>query len=177
MTPLRNQLEAAIRAVPDFPKPGILFRDITPVLENPLLCKAVTEGFREQLIDTPIDAIAGIESRGFLFGMPLALALGVPFLTVRKKGKLPWKTVSHKYDLEYGSAEVEMHVGSVRPGMRVLVHDDLLATGGTAAAAAELVRMQGGNVAGFSFLIELSFLNGLRKLEPYNAKVVTLMTY
>ncbi len=177
MTPLRNQLEAAIRAVPDFPKPGILFRDITPVLENPLLCKAVTEGFREQLIDTPIDAIAGIESRGFLFGMPLALALGVPFLTVRKKGKLPWKTVSHKYDLEYGSAEVEMHVGSVRPGMRVLVHDDLLATGGTAAAAAELVRMQGGSVAGFSFLIELSFLNGLRKLEPYNAKVVTLMTY
>jgi len=177
VTPLRNQLEAAIRAVPDFPKPGILFRDITPVLENPLLCKAVTEGFREQLIDTPIDAIAGIESRGFLFGMPLALALGVPFLTVRKKGKLPWKTVSHKYDLEYGSAEVEMHVGSVRPGMRVLVHDDLLATGGTAAAAAELVRMQGGSVAGFSFLIELSFLNGLRKLEPYNAKVVTLMTY
>jgi adenine phosphoribosyltransferase len=177
VTPLRNQLEAAIRAVPDFPKPGILFRDITPVLENPLLCKAVTEGFREQLIDTPIDAIAGIESRGFLFGMPLALALGVPFLTVRKKGKLPWKTVSHKYDLEYGSAEVEMHVGSVRPGMRVLVHDDLLATGGTAAAAAELVRLQGGSVAGFSFLIELSFLNGLRKLEPYNAKVVTLMTY
>lgn len=177
MTLLRNQLEAAIRAVPDFPKPGILFRDITPVLENPLLCKAVTEGFREQLLDTPIDAIAGIESRGFLFGMPLALALGVPFLTVRKKGKLPWKTVSHKYDLEYGSAEVEMHVGSVRPGMRVLVHDDLLATGGTAAAAAELVRVQGGSVAGFSFLIELSFLNGLRKLEPYNAKVVTLVTY
>lgn len=177
MSALQQRLETAIRAVPDFPKPGILFRDITPVLEDPLLCRAITEGFRERLQDTPIDAIAGIESRGFLFGMPLALALGIPFLTVRKKGKLPWKTVSHKYDLEYGSAEVEMHVDSVKPGMRVLVHDDLLATGGTAAAAAELVRMQGGSVAAFSFLIELSFLHGLKKLEPYNAKVVTLLTY
>jgi len=174
---LQQRLETAIRAVPDFPKPGILFRDITPVLEDPLLCRAITEGFRERLQDTPIDAIAGIESRGFLFGMPLALALGIPFLTVRKKGKLPWKTVSHKYELEYGSAEVEMHVDSVKPGMRVLVHDDLLATGGTAAAAAELVRMQGGSVAAFSFLIELSFLHGLKKLEPYNAKVTTLLTY
>jgi adenine phosphoribosyltransferase len=174
---LQQRLEAAIRAVPDFPKPGILFRDITPVLEDPLLCRAVTEGFRERLQDVPIDAIAGIESRGFLFGMPLALALGVPFLTVRKKGKLPWKTVSYKYDLEYGSAEVEMHVDSVKPGMRVLVHDDLLATGGTATAAAELVRMQGGTLAGFSFLIELSFLHGMRKLESYNTKVVTLLTY
>lgn len=177
MNALQQRLETAIRAVPDFPRPGILFRDITPVLEDPLLCRAIMEGFRERLLDTPVDAIAGIESRGFLFGMPLALALGIPFLTVRKKGKLPWKTVSHKYDLEYGSAEVEMHVDSVKPGMRVLVHDDLLATGGTAAAAAELVRMQGGTVAGFSFLIELSFLQGLQKLEPYNAKVVTLMTY
>lgn len=177
MNPLQQRIASAIRAVPDFPKPGILFRDITPVLEDPLLCRAITQGFRERLQDTPIDAIAGIESRGFLFGMPLALALGVPFLTVRKKGKLPWRTVSYKYDLEYGSAEVEMHVDSVSPGMRVLVHDDLLATGGTAAAAAELVRMQGGLVSGFSFLIELSFLDGLRKLESYNAKVVTLLTY
>ncbi|MBK6341078.1 MAG: adenine phosphoribosyltransferase [Flavobacteriales bacterium] len=177
MSALQQRLEAAIRAVPDFPKPGILFRDITPVLEDPLLCRAITEGFRERLQDVPIDAIAGIESRGFLFGMPLALALGVPFLTVRKKGKLPWRTVSHKYDLEYGSAEVEMHIDSVKPGMRVLVHDDLLATGGTATAAAELVRMQGGTLAGFSFLIELSFLHGMRKLESYNTKVVTLLTY
>ncbi len=177
MNALQQRIASAIRAVPDFPKPGILFRDITPVLEDPLLCRAITEGFRQQLQDVPVDAIAGIESRGFLFGMPLALSLGVPFLTVRKKGKLPWKTVSHKYDLEYGSAEVEMHVDTIRPGMRVLVHDDLLATGGTAAAAAELVRMQGGSVAGFSFLIELSFLEGLRKLQPYNAKVVTLLTY
>lgn len=177
MTELEQRLSAAIRAVPDFPKPGILFRDITPVLEDPALGNRITESFRERLAGIQVDAIAGIESRGFLFGMPLALALGVPFLTVRKKGKLPWRTVSYKYDLEYGSAEVEMHVDSVRPGMRVLVHDDLLATGGTAMAAAELVRMQGGTVVGFSFLIELSFLEGLKRLEQYNAKVVTLLKY
>ncbi len=174
---LQERLKAAIRAVPDFPKPGILFRDITPVLEDPLLCRAAVEGFREALLHTRIDAIAGIESRGFLFGMPLALELGVPFVTVRKKGKLPYKTVAYKYDLEYGSAEVEMHVDVVKPGMRVLVHDDLLATGGTAAAAAELIHMQGGTVAGFSFLIELSFLQGMECLRKYNAEVIRLVTY
>ena len=174
---IEARLKAAIRAVPDFPKPGILFRDITPVLEDPKLCRAAIEGFRSELLTRPVDAIAGIESRGFLFGMPLALALGVPFLTVRKKGKLPWRTVSYKYDLEYGSAEVEMHVDAVRPGMRVLVHDDLLATGGTAAAAAELIGMQGGIVSAFSFLIELSFLQGVDRLRPYNADVIRLVTY
>lgn len=177
MTLLKTRLEAAIRAVPDFPKPGILFRDITPVLEDPLLARAAVEGFREALQDMPVDAIAGIESRGFLFGMPLALALGVPFLTVRKKGRLPYRTVSYRYDLEYGSAEMEMHRDVVTPGMRVLVHDDLLATGGTAAAAAELIRMQGGQVAGFSFLIELSALRGVERLRPYNAGIVRLVTY
>lgn len=177
MTALQTRLEAAIRTVPDHPKPGILFRDITPVLEDPLLCRAVVEGFREALQATPIDAIAGIESRGFLFGMPLALALGVPFITVRKKGKLPYRTVSYAYDLEYGRAEVEMHQDVVTEGLRVLVHDDLLATGGTAAAAAELVRMQGGRVAGFSFLIELSSLRGVERLRPYNTGIVRLVTY
>lgn len=177
MTELENRLKATIRAVPDFPKPGILFRDITPVLEDASLCNAVLDGFRLALADQRIDAIAGIESRGFLFGMPLAMALNIPFVTVRKKGKLPWKTVSHKYDLEYGSAEVEMHVDSVKPGMRVMVHDDLLATGGTAAAAAELIQKQGGTVAAFSFLIELSFLNGMDRLKPYGADVVRLVTY
>ena len=174
---LEHRLKTAIRAVPDFPKPGILFRDITPVLEDPALCKAAVKGFKDGLSAQRIDAIAGIESRGFLFGMPLALELGVPFITVRKKGKLPWKTVSHKYDLEYGSAEIEMHVDVVKPGMRVLVHDDLLATGGTAACAAELVRVQGGTVAGFSFLIELSFLNGAEKLRPFGADIIRLVTY
>lgn len=177
MNELENRLKAAIRAVPDFPKPGILFRDITPVLENAALCNAAVAGFREALAGQRIDAIAGIESRGFLFGMPLAMALNIPFVTVRKKGRLPWKTVSHSYDLEYGSAEVEMHVDSVRPGMCVMVHDDLLATGGTAAAAAELIKKQGGEVIAFSFLIELSFLNGMDRLKPYGAEVVRLVTY
>lgn len=174
---LQDRLQAAIRAVPDFPKPGILFRDITPVMEDPALSQAVVDGFLERLRGRHIDAIAGIESRGFLYGMPLALKLGVPFVTVRKKGKLPWRTVSHKYDLEYGSAEIEMHVDSVKPGMRVMVHDDLLATGGTAAAAAELIRKQGGEVAAFSFLIELSFLNGVEKLRPFNSRIIRLATY
>lgn len=177
MNELENRLKAAIRAVPDFPKPGILFRDITPVLEDAALCNAAVDGFRQALASQRIDAIAGIESRGFLFGMPLAMALNIPFVTVRKKGKLPWKTVSYSYDLEYGSAEVEMHVDSVKPGMRVMVHDDLLATGGTAAAAAELIKKQGGTVAAFSFLIELSFLNGMDRLKPYGADVVSLVTY
>jgi len=174
---LQQRLKDSIRAVPDFPKPGILFRDITPLLEDPKLCQAAVEGFQKALGGIRVDAIAGIESRGFLFGMPLALALGVPFLTVRKKGKLPWKTVSHKYDLEYGSAEVEMHVDSVRPGMHVMVHDDLLATGGTAVAAAELIKQQGGTVSAFSFLIELSFLNGMERLKPYSAEAIRLVTY
>lgn len=177
MNELEHRLKAAIRAVPDFPKPGILFRDITPVLEDAALCNAAVSGFRQALVQHRIDAIAGIESRGFLFGMPLAMALNIPFVTVRKKGKLPWKTVSYRYDLEYGSAEVEMHVDSVKPGMRVMVHDDLLATGGTAAAAAELIKKQGGTVAAFSFLIELSFLNGMDRLKPYGADVVSLVTY
>ncbi|MBK6776371.1 MAG: adenine phosphoribosyltransferase [Flavobacteriales bacterium] len=174
---LETRLRTAIRAVPDFPKPGILFRDITPVMEDPVLSNAVLDGLIIGLKGQRIDAIAGIESRGFLFGMPLAMRLGVPFITVRKKGKLPWKTVAYKYDLEYGSAEIEMHTGVVQPGMRVLVHDDLLATGGTAAAAAELVRMQGGTVAGFNFLIELSFLNGAQRLVPYGADIIRLVTY
>lgn len=177
MNDLETRLRSAIRAVPDFPKPGILFRDITPVMEQPLLSLAVVGGFREALRSTPVDAIAGIESRGFLYGMPLALELGVPFITLRKKGKLPYHTVSYKYDLEYGSAEIEMHVDTVKPDMRVLVHDDLLATGGTAAAAAELIRMQGGTVAAFSFLIELSFLHGVEKLRHYNADIIRLVTY
>lgn len=174
---MQDRLKAAIRDVADFPKPGILFRDITPVLEDPSLCQAVVDGFVVAIGDRKVDAIAGIESRGFLFGMPLAITLGVPFITVRKKGRLPFRTVSHKYDLEYGSAEIEVHADALRPGMRVLVHDDLLATGGTAAASAELVRMQGASLAGFSFLIELSFLGGVDRLEHYGTDIIRLVTY
>ncbi|MBX2980424.1 MAG: adenine phosphoribosyltransferase [Flavobacteriales bacterium] len=177
MSDLELRLKAAIRDVPDFPKPGILFRDITPVMEDPALSKAAVLGFVEALKNRPIDAIAGIESRGFLFGMPLALELQVPFVTVRKKGKLPYRTVSYKYDLEYGSAEIEMHEDVLRPGMNVLVHDDLLATGGTAAATAELIRSQGAQVAGFSFLIELSQLGGVERLRPYGSDILRLVTY
>ena len=177
MSALQQRLLGSIRAVPDFPKPGILFRDITPVMEDPSLSNAVVDAFVTSAQSKGIDAVAGIESRGFLFGMPLALRLGVPFLTVRKKGKLPDRTVSYKYDLEYGSAEIEMHVDVVCPGMRVLVHDDLLATGGTAAASAELIRMQGGQVAAFSFLVELSTLGGAERLRPYGADILRLVTY
>lgn len=177
MTDLQARLKTAIRDVPDFPKPGILFRDITPVLEDPELCQSIVDGFAGSLSGTAVDAIAGIESRGFLFGLPLAMRLGVPFITVRKKGKLPYRTVSHKYDLEYGSAEIEMHLDAVRPGMRVLVHDDLLATGGTAAASAELVIRQGGVPVGFSFLIELSALGGVDRLQPYGCAITRLVTY
>ncbi len=174
---LETRIKAAIRDIPDFPQPGILFRDITPVLEDPGLCSAIIEGFQTQLLGQRIDAVAGIESRGFLFGVPLAIKLHVPFITIRKKGKLPYKTVSYKYDLEYGSAEIEMHQDVLRSGMNVLVHDDLLATGGTAAATAELIRMQGADVAGFSFLIELSFLKGVERLKPYGADIIRLVTY
>lgn len=174
---LEQRLKAAVRDVPDFPKPGILFRDITPVLEDPVLCHAVLDGFMDALKGVPIDAVAGVESRGFLFGLPLAMRLGVPFITVRKKGKLPYRTVSYSYDLEYGSAAIEMHEDVLKPGMNVLVHDDLLATGGTAAATAELIHMQGARTAGFAFLIELSFLAGVDRLKPYGAGITRLVTY
>jgi adenine phosphoribosyltransferase len=174
---LEQRLKYAIRDVPDFPKPGILFRDITPVLEDPKLCHAVVDGFVDALQGKQIDAIAGVESRGFLFGLPISMRLGVPFITVRKKGKLPYRTVSYSYDLEYGSAAIEMHQDVLHPGMNVLVHDDLLATGGTAAATAELIHMQGARVAGFAFLIELSFLGGVERLKPYGSDTTRLATY
>lgn len=158
---LQERIDQTIRNVPDFPKPGIQFKDISPILENPKLSEEIVEEFANYW-KGKIDAIAGVESRGFLFGFPLAMKLGIPFILIRKKGKLPYKTISHKYDLEYGSAEIEMHIDSVKPGMRVLVHDDLLATGGTAGAAAELIRMENGEISGFSFLVELEFQDMIR---------------
>ena len=172
-----SRVQEAIRDVADFPKPGIMFKDITPVLEDPVLCGDIIKEFAERLAHLNIDAIAGVESRGFLFGMPLAIHMGVPFITIRKKGKLPYKTVSYSYDLEYGSAEIEVHQDSIKPGSRVMVHDDLLATGGTAAATAELIKSQGGVVAGFSFLVELSFLAGAAKLKKYTSSVVNIVSY
>lgn len=173
---LQERIDQTIRNVPDFPKPGIQFKDISPILENPKLSEEIVEEFANYW-KGKIDAIAGVESRGFLFGFPLAMKLGIPFILIRKKGKLPYKTISHKYDLEYGSAEIEMHIDSVKPGMRVLVHDDLLATGGTAGAAAELIRMENGEISGFSFLVELEFLNGTEKLSSYSKNIQSIISY
>jgi adenine phosphoribosyltransferase len=174
---LQKRIEQAIRNVPDFPKPGIQFKDITPILSDPALCRDIVDGFIRSINDKNIDVILGIESRGFIFGMMLANKLNVPFVLVRKVGKLPFRTVKYSYQLEYGSATVEMHVDSIKKGANVLIHDDLLATGGTAAAAAELVRMQGGSIAGFAFLVELGFLGGKEKLKSYSEKIISLVTY
>jgi adenine phosphoribosyltransferase len=174
---LTEKIKNKIRDVEDFPTPGILFKDITPILSDPLLCGEISLAFVEKLKHLSIDAIVGVESRGFLFGMMLANKLGIPFIPVRKKGKLPYKTISHKYDLEYGSAEVEMHVDSLAKDWNVLVHDDLLATGGTACAAAELILQSQAKVAGFAFLIELDFLNGCNKLKKYTNNIISLIHY
>lgn len=174
---LEQKIKATIRDVKDFPKEGILFKDITPILEDPRLCSEIIDEFVKKFADTKLNAIVGVESRGFLFGMMLANKLGVPFIPVRKKGKLPYKTIAYKYDLEYGSAEVEMHVDAVKKGWHVLIHDDLLATGGTAAAAAELIQMQEASVAGFAFLVGLDFLEGDKKISAYSSNIVSLVTY
>lgn len=174
---LEERIKATIRDVPDFPKPGIMFKDITTVLEDAALCNDIVDYFCEHYKAQGVDAIVGVESRGFLFGMSIAMKMGIPFITVRKKGKLPWKTVAYSYDLEYGSATVEIHVGSIKEGWNVLVHDDLLATGGTAAAAAELILSQNAKVAGFAFLVGLSFLNGEEKLHAYSDNICNLVTY
>jgi len=161
------QLRAAelIRDVPDFPKPGILFKDITPVLADPRAMHEVMDRFAGFARDCRPDLVIGIESRGFVLGMPLALQLGVGFVPVRKLGKLPYRKISEEYALEYGTNTVEIHDDSIQPGQRVLIVDDLLATGGTAAAAARLVERLGGIVCGFSFMVELAFLNGRAALK------------
>lgn len=173
---MEEKIKSAIRDVPDFPKEGIMFKDITPILEDSELTKLITEEFVKN-IGEKVDVIIGIESRGFFWGMLIAQALNIPFVPLRKKGKLPYKTVSYKYDLEYGSAEIEMHEDVIKPGMNVHVHDDLLATGGTAMAAAELVKMQGANIHGFSFLVALNFLNGKSVLEKYSKNIICLTNY
>lgn len=174
---LEQRLRDAIRDVPDFPKQGILFKDITPILLDHILCSDTADALAASVRDQRPDAVVGVESRGFFFGLMMAQRLGVPFIPVRKAGKLPYHTVSHEYNLEYGTATVEMHVDAVKPGQRVLIHDDLLATGGTATAAAELVKRQGGTVAGFSFLVALDFLDGEKNLKPYADTVVSLLRY
>ena len=157
-------IQSVIRDVPDFPKPGIIFKDITPVLLDPKAFKAAIDGFVEHYKDMRIDVIAAIESRGFVFATPLAMALGVGVALVRKPGKLPAETIRQSYDLEYGSNTLELHKDAIKPGQRVLVIDDLLATGGTAGATGDLIARLGGQVVEHAFLVELTFLGGREKL-------------
>lgn len=165
MSILENRIKQSIRDVPNFPKQGIMFKDITPVVADAALFRDVIQAFAERYHGKGVTAIVGIESRGFIFGAALAHKMGLPFHLVRKLGKLPYKTIKTSYDLEYGSATIEMHEDSVQKGDVVLVIDDLLATGGTAAAACELVAQQGGRVAECAFMVELVFLNGKEKLK------------
>ncbi len=160
----RQYLMSLLRDVPDFPKPGILFKDITPLLADPRGLHITLDLLAQRFVGEQIDVVVAVESRGFIFGGALAARLNASFVPVRKPGKLPWKTESVAYALEYGEATLHMHVDSIKPGARVVVVDDLLATGGTANAAAELERRQGGVVAGFAFVVELDFLGGRTKL-------------
>ncbi|WP_437878291.1 adenine phosphoribosyltransferase [Sorangium sp. So ce513] len=153
-------LKAHLRNVPDFPKPGILFKDITPLLADPRALHITLDLLAQRYISEHVDVVVGVESRGFIFGGALSARLNASFVPVRKPGKLPAATDRVAYALEYGTAELEMHRDSIKPGARVLVVDDLLATGGTAAAAAELARKQGGEIVGFAFVVELDFLGG-----------------
>ena len=170
-----DALRSLVREVPGFPKPGILFYDITTLLKDPGGLSGVAEGLAEAASGLDADIVAGIESRGFLMGPALALRLGTGFALMRKPGKLPADVASVEYDLEYGSDALEIHTDAVRPGQRVLIVDDLLATGGTAAAAAALVERLGGVVAGLLFVVELDFLAGRSKLEGY--AVSSLLQY
>ena len=170
-----TELKKQIRHVPDFPKTGILFYDITTLLQNKQGLRRVTDAFKDRYANTGIDAIIGIEARGFIFAAALAYALGVGFIPVRKPKKLPWETLRVSYELEYGSDSLEMHKDAVTRGQRVLILDDLLATGGTAAAVTRLVEDCGGSVAGLGFAVELTFLGGRDKLAGHD--VFSLVQY
>ncbi|MDG1189253.1 MAG: adenine phosphoribosyltransferase [Flavobacteriales bacterium] len=170
-------LEEKIREVKDFPKEGISFKDITPILADPVLSSFVIKSFNDKLKVKKIDAIVGVESRGFLFGMMLANELNIPFIPVRKAGKLPSDVISEEYDLEYGKAVVEIHTDSIQEGWNIAIHDDLLATGGTANAAANLVKRLGGNISAFLFVVELSFLNGRKNIKSESNEIISLIKY
>jgi adenine phosphoribosyltransferase len=175
---LEDKVKSIVRDVKDFPKPGILFKDITPLLTKPELVKEITIAIGEHFKGQKIDAIAAVEARGFIFGSILAQELQCAFIPMRKSGKLPYQTLKQEYALEYGTASVEVHVDAIEPGWNVLIHDDLLATGGTAGAAAHLVKKLGGEIAGFSFLINLSFLEGENNLlKQFGIKPQYIVSY
>jgi adenine phosphoribosyltransferase len=174
---ITEKIRNSIRDVQDFPKPGIVFKDITPILYDQGLVNDIVNEFVDKFKNQPLDAIVGIESRGFLFGLLLANRLNIPFVLVRKSGKLPYKTIQQDYDLEYGKSVIEMHVDSIQENWNVLIHDDLLATGGTAEATAKLIAKFNARVAGFSFLVGLDFLNGKEKLKNYSNNILCLIHY
>jgi adenine phosphoribosyltransferase len=173
MTP--QEIQALIKDVPDFPKPGIIFKDITPLLANPEAFRAATGALAERVAHLRADGVLAIESRGFIFGAALAHHMGLPLQLVRKRGKLPRASISMRYALEYGFDHLEIHTDAIRPGGKYLIVDDVIATGGTAAATVQLVALQKATVAACVFLIELTFLNGRRALEGH--EVVSLIRY
>ena len=174
MSDLQARLMATIRDIPDFPKPGIIFKDITPILSDSALLQATVDHFADAFADANIDAVVGMESRGFIFGAPLALALGAAFVPARKPGKLPYDSIGVEYELEYGTARLEMHTDAVAAGARVLVIDDLLATGGTAAATNSLIRELGGEIVANCFVIELGFLPGREALGDVSVQSIVI---
>ena len=174
---IQEKLDKVIRTIPNFPKDGISFKDFTPLLLDSSLTNNIIDEFIIKLEGVKIDAIVGVESRGFLFGFLLANKMEIPFIPIRKVGKLPGETLQYKYDLEYGSAEVEIHKNDVKKGWNILIHDDLLATGGTASAAAELVLQLGCKVSAFTFVVNLDFLNGKKKIEEYTNNIISLIEY
>jgi adenine phosphoribosyltransferase len=175
-TSVAERLKACIRDVPDFPQPGILFKDITPIFLDWQLCSDVADALISRLAAKP-DAVCVVESRGFFIGTILAQKLRIPLIPVRKKGKLPAETRAYTYTLEYGSATLEIHKGVIQKDWNVLIHDDVLATGGTAATAAELVKQEGGQIAGFAFIVELSFLSGKEKIVNYTPNIESVISY
>ena len=170
-----KKIEEYVRTIPDFPEPGIMFRDVTSVLQDPDGLKLSIDSMIKLLDGVDFDIIAGAESRGFIFGMPIAYALGKAFIPVRKKGKLPLETIEESYDLEYGSATIEMHKDSIKPGQKVVIIDDLIATGGTVEACAKMIERLGGEVTRIVFLMELAGLKGREKLAKYD--VASVITY
>ena len=170
-----KKIEEYVRSIPDFPEEGIIFRDVTSVLQDADGLKLAIDSMMELLDGVDFDVIVGTESRGFIFGVPIAYEMGKPFVPARKKGKLPCETISVTYDLEYGSAEVEMHKDTIKPGQKVVLVDDLIATGGTIEACAKMVEMLGGEVVKIIFLMELAGLNGRDKLQQYD--VASVITY
>lgn len=177
MNELSQRIKNTIIDVHDFPKPGIVYKDITPIFQSPQLSNDILNAMVDYYHDKNIEGVAGLESRGFLFGMPLALRLGVPFVMMRKKNKLPRERYSVDYSLEYGQNVIEMHTDAIQPGQKILIHDDVLATGGTARAAAQLVEKADGIVSGFSFLVELSFLKGENTISGFNDDILTFARF